>query len=125
MKAPGIAKLTAIELGVVERCATKRLSSRHLDARLLRPDPEGSGTSASITARLHEVAPWSEMAVNDPVRRQEVLRLTGRLNLCICRSRLRVGRCEFSARLFNTGWSGDGPRAGQRVGQRRSCADHQ
>jgi hypothetical protein len=41
------------------------------------------------------------MAIDHAVRRKEPLCLGRRLDRCICRSRLRVGRCEFSARLFN------------------------
>ena len=37
------------------------------------------GTSTSITARRHEMTSWPEMAVDDPMRRKEMLCLFGRL----------------------------------------------
>jgi hypothetical protein len=71
-------------------------SSRLLDACLLLPDPKGFRPGAAIMAGAEAVTLWPEMAVDDGVRREEILRLAG----CICPSRRRVGRCEFSARLF-------------------------
>jgi hypothetical protein len=47
------------------------------------------------------IAAETEEVVDLIVGREEALRLTGRLNCFMCRSRRRVGWCEFSARLFN------------------------
>ena len=52
-------------------------SSRLLDARLLLPDPKGFRPGAAITAGAEAVTPWPEMAVDDGVRREEILRLAG------------------------------------------------
>jgi hypothetical protein len=52
-------------------------SSRLLDARLLLPDPKGFRPNAAIMAGAEAVTPWPEMAVDDGVRREELLRLAG------------------------------------------------
>jgi hypothetical protein len=52
-------------------------SSRLLDARLLLPDPKGFRPDAAIMAGAEAVTPWPEMAVDDGVRREEILRLAG------------------------------------------------
>jgi hypothetical protein len=52
-------------------------SSRLLDARLLLPDPKGFRPGAAIMAGAEAVTPWPEMAVDDGVRREEILRLAG------------------------------------------------
>jgi hypothetical protein len=52
-------------------------SSRLLDARLLLPDPKGFRPDAAIRAGAEAVTPWPEMAVDDGVRREEILRLAG------------------------------------------------
>jgi hypothetical protein len=46
------------------------------------------------------ISTWVEVTVNEGMSEEEVLRLFGLLNNCICHSRRRVGRCEFSARLY-------------------------
>jgi hypothetical protein len=52
-------------------------SSRLLDARLLLPDPKGFRPGAAIMAGAETVTPWPEVAVDDGVRREEILRLAG------------------------------------------------
>jgi hypothetical protein len=52
-------------------------SSRLLDARLLLPDPKGFLPGAAVMAGAETVTPWPEMAVDDGVRREEILRLAG------------------------------------------------
>jgi hypothetical protein len=60
----GIAKLTD-----AVACAVKLYGDREplpclKDAGLLLPDPESLPTNASIAGRGHEMAPWTEMAVD-------------------------------------------------------------
>jgi hypothetical protein len=50
-------------------------------ACLLLPDLEGLYASAPIAGGGHEMAPWSEVAVDHSVRRQEALCLVSRLEL--------------------------------------------
>jgi hypothetical protein len=52
-------------------------SSRLLDARLLLPEPKGFRPGAAIMAGAETVTPWPEVAVDDGVRREEILRLAG------------------------------------------------
>jgi hypothetical protein len=47
-----------------------------LDARLLPPDIEGLGPDRAIGGGCHQVSPWMEVAMDERVSGQEVLRLT-------------------------------------------------
>ena len=111
------------------RC-TARTSRGQLGAGLPPPDPEGLGAIMPVAGGGYSAAvvrwrrgrkwPWMQLCAERNRRAW-----AGGLGRCILRPRRRVGRCEFSARLFQGGgWSGAGPRAGWRAWRRRSCAGH-
>src|SRR4051812_11832747 len=69
-------------------------------ARRLSPDPEDLRASTRISLGRHEMSTRAEVTVDHAVAERNRCAWVEDLNRCICRSRLRVGRCEFSARLF-------------------------
>ena len=56
-----------------------RRSRRLMVTRLLLPDIERRGPHLSIVVGRHQVARWMEMAIDERVSGQELLRLIGRL----------------------------------------------
>ena len=48
---------------------------RHLGTRLLPPDPKGFSALTPILIGNHQVPPWTEVAIDYRVRRQEPMGL--------------------------------------------------
>jgi len=71
------------------------------DAGDLGPNLEGLGPGGSILCGGHLMAAEVEQVVDSVVGGKEALCLARRLEALICRSRRRVGWCEFSALLFS------------------------
>ena len=67
------------------RDASRRSRGKHkashclMDAGLLSPDLECLRPSAPISGCSHQMAPWPEVTVDHRVRREEPLRMLGRL----------------------------------------------
>jgi len=74
---------------------------RNSDAGDLGPGLESLGPGGSILGGGRLMAVKLEQVADPVMGRQEALRLAGYLKRFICRSRRRVGWCEFSALLFS------------------------
>jgi hypothetical protein len=64
------------------------------------PDGEGSRTQNSMIPRFQQVASESEKILEDALKGEEPLGLTGRFESAHLPFPWRVGRCETSARLL-------------------------
>src|ERR1700739_2292362 len=85
------------------RIVVPRRSCCALGACLLVPNSESVRPDHAMGMGCKSVSAETKVTVDEGVSAEEVLGLFGRfepLHLSLASSRRRVGRCEFSARLF-------------------------
>ena len=96
----GIAKLTDHSPRWAEQPSVPEITAPS-GRTLLPPDFKDLREGAPIVRGFHQMPTRTEMAIIMLCAKRNRRAWEGDLNRCICRSRRRVGRCEFSARLFS------------------------